>query len=164
MTKTNQALLCVGNDMMGDDGAGVLLANLLNQHPCDWQIYVGGSFPEGETAAIRQSAPQTLVVVDATEMGLPPGAIRQIDPAMIGEMMLMSTHSMPLNFLIDDLKEVVDEVVMIGIQPDIVGFCYPMTEAVKEACSQLAKLLNDADERWRQLPQLLDDMTDESYA
>ncbi|MFM2477220.1 hydrogenase maturation peptidase HycI [Celerinatantimonas sp. MCCC 1A17872] len=162
MTNATKAILCVGNDMMGDDGAGVLVANMLNERNSDWQVYVGGSFPEGESAAIRQCAPKTLVIVDATEMGLQPGAIRQIDPDMIGEMMLMSTHSMPLNFLIDDLKEAVGEVVMIGIQPDIVGFCYPMTEAVKDASVQLAQLLNDAKELWRQLPPLIDEMADES--
>ncbi len=68
-------LLCVGNSMMGDDGAGPLIA----------------------------------------------------------EMFMMTTHNMPLNYLIDQLKEDIGEVIFLGIQPDIVGFYYPMTQQIKDA-------------------------------
>ena len=40
---------------------------------------------------------------------------------------------MPLNYLIDQLKEDVGEVIFLGIQPDIVGFYYPMTQPIKDA-------------------------------
>ena len=66
-------------------------------------------------------------------MGLNPGEIRIIDPDDIAEMFMMTTHNMPLNYLIDQLKEDVGEVIFLGIQPDIVGFYYPMTQAIKEA-------------------------------
>ncbi|MFM2486877.1 hydrogenase maturation peptidase HycI [Celerinatantimonas yamalensis] len=150
-----KALLCVGNSMMGDDGAGPLLAEQFERTPeRHWQVFDGGSFPEGESAHIRSLAPHTLVIVDATEMGLAPGQIRRVDPDSIGEMMLMSTHSMPLNFLIDDLREAVTDIIMIGIQPDIVGFCYPMTEAVQQAVTQLYEVLRDG--RYLQIPWLSD--------
>ncbi|QUN06714.1 hydrogenase maturation peptidase HycI [Shewanella yunxiaonensis] len=150
---TAKVLLCVGNSMMGDDGAGPLLAQQLVDRPIyGWQVVDGGSAPETETVHIRDLTPELLVVVDATEMGLNPGEIRQVDPDCIGEMMLMSTHSMPLNYLIDDLRDAVAEVVMIGIQPDIVGFCYPMTAAVSQAVSALHRQL--ADGSWRKIPRL----------
>ncbi|MFM2481437.1 hydrogenase maturation peptidase HycI [Celerinatantimonas sp. YJH-8] len=134
----NKVLLCVGNSMMGDDGVGPLLAELCNQSPVEsWLVLDGGSAPETETIRIRELQPSQLVIVDATEMGLNPGEIRRVDPDLIGEMMMMSTHSMPLNFLIDDLKDAVGEIVLVGVQPDIVGFCYPMTEAVKQAAETL---------------------------
>ena len=38
-------------------------------------------------------------------MGLNPGEIRIIDPDDIAEMFMMTTHNMPLNYLIDQLKE-----------------------------------------------------------
>ena len=44
---------------------------------------------------------------------------------------MMTTHNMPLNYLVDQLKEDVGEVMFLGIQPDIVGFYYPMTQPVK---------------------------------
>ncbi|MGS9183945.1 hydrogenase maturation peptidase HycI, partial [Salmonella enterica subsp. enterica serovar Infantis] len=64
---------------------------------------------------------------------LNPGEIRIIDPDDIAEMFLMTTHNMPLNYLIDQLKEDVGEVMFVGIQPDIVGFYYPMTQPSKDA-------------------------------
>ena len=66
-------------------------------------------------------------------MGLNPGEIRIIDPADIAEMFMMTTHNMPLNYLIDQLKEDIGEVIFLGIQPDIVGFYYPMTQPIKDA-------------------------------
>ncbi|WP_417760246.1 hydrogenase maturation peptidase HycI [Shewanella sp.] len=150
-----QIILCVGNSMMGDDGAGPLLAQKLAAQPLsDWLVLDGGSAPETETVRIRELKPHTLIVIDATEMGLNPGEIRTVDPDCISEMMLMSTHSMPLNYLIDDLKEAVDEVVMLGIQPDIVGFCYPMSPAVIDAVAQLEQLLRQ--NRWREIAELVD--------
>lgn len=127
-------LLCVGNNMMGDDGAGPLLAEKFRAAPQgEWVLIDGGSAPENDIGAIRELRPQRLLLVDATEMGLNPGEIRIIDPDDISDMFMMTTHNMPLNYLVDQLREDVGEVIFLGIQPDIVGFYYPMTEAVKHA-------------------------------
>ncbi|SMG54231.1 hydrogenase maturation peptidase HycI [Cedecea sp. NFIX57] len=139
MTKV---LLCVGNSMMGDDGAGPLLAEKCQTSPQgDWVVIDGGSAPENDVVAIRELRPELLLIVDATDMMLNPGEIRVIDPDDIAEMFMMTTHNMPLNYLVDQLKEDVGEVVFLGIQPDIVGFYYPMTEAVKAAVEQVYQRL-----------------------
>ncbi len=40
-------LLCVGNSMMGDDGAGPLLAEMCAANPAgQWVVIDGGSAPE----------------------------------------------------------------------------------------------------------------------
>jgi len=120
--------------MMGDDGAGPLLAEKCQAAPQgDWVVIDGGTAPENDVVAIRELRPQRLLLVDATDMGLAPGEIRVIDPDDIAEMFMMTTHNMPLNYLIDQLKEDVGEVIFLGIQPDIVGFYYPMTDAIKAA-------------------------------
>lgn len=127
-------LLCVGNSMMGDDGAGPLLAEKCQAAPQgDWVVIDGGTAPENDVVAIRELRPERLLLVDATDMGLAPGEIRIIDPDDIAEMFMMTTHNMPLNYLIDQIKEDVGEVIFLGIQPDIVGFYYPMTDAIKAA-------------------------------
>lgn len=128
--------------MMGDDGAGPLLANLMMTNPIDdWQVIDGGSAPENVVHQIRQSKPSLLLIVDATEMGLHPGEIRFVDPDLIAELFLMNTHNMPLNFLIDQLKEDIPTILFLGIQPDIVGFYYPMTENVKKAVEEVYQAL-----------------------
>ena len=54
---------------------------------------------------------------------------------------------MPLNYLVDQIKDDVGEVLFLGIQPDIVGFYYPMTPAIKAAVevvySRLAEWVGD---------------------
>ncbi|MGN5136929.1 hypothetical protein ACTG15_01420 [Aeromonas sp. 164P] len=64
---------------------------------------------------------------------------------------------MPLNFLIDELKTFVPEVIFVGVQPAIVAFSFPMTEMVSEAMDYLyqhldaasnTSLLIDKLERW----------------
>ena len=74
-------LLCVGNSMMGDDGAGPLLAEKCAAAPKgNWVVIDGGSAPENDIVAIRELRPTRLLIVDATDMGLNPGEIRIIDP------------------------------------------------------------------------------------
>lgn len=131
-------LLCVGNSMMGDDGAGPLLAEMCREQPRgEWVVIDGGSAPENDIVAIRERRPDRLLIVDATDMGLNPGEMRIIDPKDIAEQFLMTTHSMPLSYLVEQLQDDVKQTIFVGIQPDIVGFCYPMTEPVRQAVEQL---------------------------
>ncbi|MGN5125883.1 hypothetical protein [Aeromonas sp. 30P] len=51
---------------------------------------------------------------------------------------------MPLNFLIDELKTFVPEVIFVGVQPAIVAFSFPMTEMVSEAMDYLYQHLDAA--------------------
>jgi len=128
--------------MMGDDGAGPLLAEMCAAKPAgEWRVIDGGSAPENDVAAIRDLRPARLLLVDATDMGLNPGEIRVVNPEDIAEMFMMTTHNMPLNYLIDQLKEDVGEVIFLGIQPDIVGFYYPMTPPVKAAVETIYQRL-----------------------
>lgn len=153
MTMQNRALnsgaitnlvLTVGNSMMGDDGAGPLLAELMTQQPlADWQVIDGGSTPENVVHRIRALQPTRLIIVDAADMELSPGEIRIIDPERIAEMFIMSTHNLPLNFLIDQLKEDIHEVLFVGIQPTLVAFYFPMTDVVKQAVETLYQQLPD---------------------
>ncbi|HBO21626.1 MULTISPECIES: hydrogenase maturation peptidase HycI [unclassified Providencia] len=134
----NNIMLAVGNSMMGDDGAGPMLYDLMQENPiADWLAINGGSSPENVTHQIRALKPKRLLIVDAADIGLNPGEIRVIDPDDIAEMFIMSTHNLPLNFLIDQLKDDIDEVIFLGIQPDLVGFYMPMNEQVIDAVQQV---------------------------
>ena len=58
-------LLCVGNSMMGDDGAGPLLAEKCAAAPKgNWVVIDGGSAPENDIVAIRELRPTRLLIVD----------------------------------------------------------------------------------------------------
>lgn len=135
-------MLAVGNSMMGDDGAGPMLFDLMQQTPIEgWVAINGGSSPESVSHQVRALKPQRLLIVDAADIGLAPGEIRVIDPDDIAEMFIMSTHNLPLNFLIDQLKEDVGEIIFLGIQPDLVGFYMPMNDKVVAAVEQVYQAL-----------------------
>jgi hydrogenase 3 maturation protease len=124
--------------MMGDDGAGVLLAQRIKRSPLqDWEILDGGSAPENVLHQVRDLNPEVVLLVDAVDMDLPPGAIRLIQDDLLENPFLFSTHTLPLTFLIESLREFVPQVDFLGIQPATIAFGYPMSEPVKEAVSQI---------------------------
>lgn len=130
--KTN-LLFTIGNDMMGDDAAGPLLARMIQHSPlAAWEVMDGGSAPENYVYKIRECAPERVVIVDAADMQLEAGAIRMIDREHIGSVFLLTTHALPLSFLIESLGEFVPTVELIGIQPDVVAFGYPVSPPVEQ--------------------------------
>lgn len=142
----DNVVLAVGNSMMGDDGAGPLLAQMMDTTPvAGWTVINGGSAPENVVHRVRALRPKRVVVVDAADMGLMPGEIRRVDPQAIADMFIMSTHNLPVSFVIDQLREDVDEVCFIGIQPDVVAFYFPITPKVNAAVAELYQRLAD----WR---------------
>ncbi len=142
-------LLTVGNGMMGDDGAGALLAKMMRENPLeDWTVLHGGSTPENVIHQIREMDVQRLLVVDAADMDLPPGSIRFIAADRLEDPFLMTTHTLPLTFLIESLHEFVPQVELLGIQPSIVAFGYPISEEVRSAVEQIYADLKNSIADW----------------
>ncbi len=140
-------VLTVGNEMMGDDAAGPLLARLLAASPLNgWDVLDGGSAPENYVYKVRELAPERVLIVDAADMGLPVGAARRIDPDEIGSLFLMTTHSLPLTYLVQSIGEFVTCVEMIGIQPGTVAFGYPVSAPVKQAVERVYAWLKEGDD------------------
>ena len=132
----------VGNAMRGDDGAGPLLAELLEAAPAPgWEVVDGGSSPENHIHQIRALSPDHVLIVDAAEMELAPGEIRRLDEDCIADHFLVTTHAIPLNFLIASLRETVPDIAFLGIQPKDTSFCGPMTPSVRQAVEALHEKL-----------------------
>jgi hydrogenase 3 maturation protease len=142
-------LLTVGNGMMGDDGAGVLLAQMLRDHPLDnWAALNGGSAPENVLHRIREMDASRVLVVDAADMDLEPGSIRRIHADRLEDPFLMTTHTLPLTFLIESLREFVPQVELLGIQPHVVAFGYPISDEVRAAVGQVYADLKNSKMDW----------------
>lgn len=119
---------------MGDDGAGPLLARLLEKNRIPgWQVINGGSAPENFLYQVRDEKPEAVVVVDACEMNLQPGSIRLLSESDIAHEFFLSTHRLPLSFFISALKELVPEIYFVGIQPALVAFGLPISPEVRRA-------------------------------
>jgi hydrogenase 3 maturation protease len=126
-------IFTVGNDMLADDGAGPLLAGLLEAEPAPgWIVIDGGASPENHIHQVRAQCPDRVLIVDAADMQLPPGTVRLLDEDCVAEHFLLTTHAIPLNFLISSLKETVPEIAFLGIQPKSTLFYGEMTPAVRQ--------------------------------
>ncbi|PWC46275.1 hydrogenase maturation peptidase HycI [Azospirillum melinis] len=124
----------VGNVLRGDDGAGPLLAQLLDEQPAPgWIVVDGEDVPENHTHHIRALAPHRVLIVDAADMELPPGEVRLIEQDSVAEQFMVTTHAIPLNFLIDSLRETIPEILFLGIQPQDTSFFAPVTITVRNS-------------------------------
>lgn len=142
----------VGNGLMGDDGAGVLLTQMMRDAPPDgWDVINGGSAPENLLHQVRELAPERVLVIDAADMDLPPGSIRWIQDENLDDPFLLTTHTLPLTFLLEALREFVSKVDLLGIQPEVVAFGYPMTANVRQAVDQVYAGLTNGFEAWEVL-------------
>jgi hydrogenase 3 maturation protease len=143
---SRNVILTVGNSMMGDDGAGPRLGELLAAMPAaGWSVIDGGSTPETEVHSVRARQPDRVLVVDAAEMDLAPGEFRLLDDEIIAERFCMTTHAMPLTILMTLLREFVPDVRLLGIQPSLVAFYYPLSPEVSRGVDRIHRLLSDGD-------------------
>jgi hydrogenase 3 maturation protease len=135
-------VITVGNEMMGDDGAGPLLARLLEKNRIPgWEVIDGGSAPENYFHQVRDMKPEVVVVVDACEMNLEAGSVRLISESDIADEFILSTHRLPLSFFISALKELVPKVYFVGIQPSIVAFGLPISPEIRQAVEMVYQKL-----------------------
>ncbi len=139
----------IGNVLGGDDGAGNYLAQLMKRRlaaekdmgeKCEIMAIDAGTVPESYTSVIRRQRPALLVLADAAEMGLPPGAVRLVGAERL-RTPSFSTHSMPLTALAEYVRELAGRVEIIGIQPSAMGTGQKLSKAVREAAERLVDLL-----------------------
>jgi hydrogenase 3 maturation protease len=109
-------LLCIGNRHGGDDAIGPYIFDKIQQEKTSMLAIDCGTTPENYTSIIKHHQPDTLLLIDAVDMGLSPGEIRIIPYEKLGHMTI-STHGIPLAVLIQYLEREVHHVLLIGIQP-----------------------------------------------
>lgn len=149
------AILGIGNTLNGDDGAGVFAARLLQKRidetapalKAQVQVFDTGPSPESFTGPLRRYQPGLVLMIDAAEMGEPPGGVRVFDwPEVEG--MSASTHTMPPSMLAKFLTaEINCRVVLVGIQPKGLELdqlmSYKVRKTVLPLCVGLIQILLD---------------------
>jgi hydrogenase 3 maturation protease len=96
--------------------------------------------PESYTSTIRQRRPDLLILVDAADMGLPPGALRTIPPEKIS-VLSFSTHHMPLSMFISYAQEFCGKVLLIGIQPGRTEMGKRLSKVVRKTTTELGEVI-----------------------
>ncbi len=142
-------VLGVGSELRADDAAGVLAASrLTGQTVPGLHAVAAGTAPENHTGEIRRIGPWAVVIVDAADMGKPPGTVRVIPIEDIGGVSF-STHTLPLHIVADYLRrETGCAVAILGIQPASLVFDDPVSPEVERGVS----LAVEAIRRWVEEP------------
>lgn len=143
------ALLGVGTELCGDDGAGILavrhLRSLVSRQPfgsIQFEGFEGGNAPENATGFIAAFQPTHIVLVDAAEIGATAGEFREILPHEIPDT-CFSTHTLPLAMLTEYLARTTGAATtVIGIQPENLGFDIPLSAPVRNGVRRLTALLH----------------------
>jgi len=141
-------VLGIGNRLGGDDAAGTLVVDMLNrrQHrataliPAEIIAIDASTAPESYTSVIRQNQPDLLILVDAADMGLSPGALRTITPEKIS-VLSFSTHHMPLSMFVSYVEEFCGKVLLVGVQPERTEMNRCISKVVHKSVKNLAEAI-----------------------
>lgn len=137
-------IICIGNDMRGDDGIGPLVAGELeglSEVNTDIIVVNTGTVPENYTGVIRKVQPSHIIFIDAVEMKLAPGDIKLVQKDEIANYSI-STHAMPLSFMIRYVETFTNaSVLLIGIQPKNMDLYNLISDEVKIGAEELIKIL-----------------------
>jgi hydrogenase 3 maturation protease len=129
----------IGNPLRQDDGAGVFLSE--NFSAKGWVSLPCHTAIESFTGKIKQFKPHTIVLVDAADLNLEPGAIRIIPKEKIKDAGI-GTHSLPLDKIMDYLETVTKaQCMLIGIQPLNLDLGEGLSQPVKKALLELKVIL-----------------------
>ncbi len=140
------AVIGIGNELRGDDAAGLVLARelraLIPARVDDRYLIVdAGSAPENMCGLLRRFKPDLVLLVDAARLDAEPGTLQWLDwPMTVG--LSASTHSLPIHMVAAYLEsELGCAVELLGIQPANIGFDVPLSPPVSKAVKAAAKEL-----------------------
>ncbi len=130
----------VGNPLRGDDGIGsALVANLKDK--INVVCIDTGNAPENFTGTIKQLNPDSILIIDAVDLGLDPGNYKFIS---VDELAVsgFSTHSYSLHLFVDYLRsETCADIYILGIQPGTTDFNVPLSRELEQTLSELTRLI-----------------------
>ncbi|WP_260173449.1 hydrogenase maturation protease [Campylobacter sp. 19-13652] len=129
-------MLCVGNPMRGDDDVANELGRLVERE-CErgglvgWRVFFGQDVPENEFSAIREYAPDIIVVADAVS-----GFKERIEFLDLSDERdyIYSTHNLPVPVLLSYLRKICEKTLFLGI-----GVLLENVLDFKEGLSESAK-------------------------
>lgn len=109
-------IICVGDEMRGDDGAGPAAAKAL-VGTVSWPVIDAHNAPENFLMKVVEAEPRSVVLVDAIHFDESPGAVRLIEPKDLSGHGPSTHGPAPVTFL-----EVLNAMhpcrqVVLGIQP-----------------------------------------------
>ena len=137
------AIVGIGSDLRADDAAGVEVVRRLRRHLTSLNVLLidAGVAPENFTAKIKKFGPSHVLMIDATDLGLKPGAASIVDLSAITGPSIFS-HRLPLSIFADYLRAHVEtKIILIGIQPANARIGSEMNDQVKKAVDEVSSVI-----------------------
>jgi hydrogenase 3 maturation protease len=122
---------------LGDDAVGCRVAELLAERGIPAADC--GTTPENYLPTLRKNPPRALVIVDAVDMGLPPGEYRELSLKDL-DAAADTSHGVPLSLLLSPFEDFM-EITVLGIQPESLRLGAPLSDAVEKAAFRAAALI-----------------------
>jgi hydrogenase maturation protease len=147
----------MGNPQRGDDAAGCLVArgllsSLAGLPPGALRVVDAEEVPESFLGPMTNPPPDTVVLVDAMELGEVPGtvAVLEVEDIQVRE---GCTHRAPLSLLAHFVRvESGAHVFVVGIQPETREMGAPVTPEVVEGALSVVRALEEASRAARGAP------------
>ena len=131
----------IGNPLLKDDGAGLEVIRLLKEMELDgFSLRSCELAPGNYLATLAQEAPETFFLIDASDMGLPPGSVRRFPLSRI-DSPTFTSHVLPLNELLEKTLPSGCRSCAIAIQPESTDFFIGLSESVSTAAREVARLI-----------------------
>ncbi len=133
----------IGNPLRADDAAGCLVARSLRPAAGLEAIEVE-EVPESHLGAVSASRPDTILFVDAVDLGAAPGSLALLETRDLARF-APTTHHVPLDLLAHWLaRETGAEVLLLAVQPRRMDLGAPVSPEVAEGVRLAAATLNQA--------------------
>jgi hydrogenase 3 maturation protease len=143
-------LLGIGNELMGDDGAGSRIASDLKASLPErrktkvFRIINASTAPENFTGVIKAEDPDLILMIDSVDSGERAGVVTVQDSRGMHSP-IHSTHTLPLSSLAQYLEQTTRaKVVALGIQAKTVNFGSPMSREVLSSVQEVVHVLKEA--------------------
>jgi len=134
-------ILCLGNDLRGDDAFGPKLANIILEKLSSIKVINAGTVPENYIHDVLKNTPCNVLIIDAAEFKAPPGQIEIVEPKNIKNFSI-STHNASIKLTIDYLlSNGVKEVRCLFIKPKSLEIGQDLTDDVKKSLDKLSQYL-----------------------
>ena len=137
-------LVGIGSPIRHDDVAGLRVLELLEgKTPKNVLLLPTEIVPESYTGSIRDFSPTHVLLIDAAHFSGTPGEGRIIPSQSIANVSV-STHSLPMNILIDYIKRsICENVILLGIQGVNIDLGEGLTPEVDHGARAIADLLSE---------------------
>ena len=141
LSSRRASIVCVGNELNGDDGFGArLFDKLKNVESPRLQVIYAATAPENFIDVVLEFKPELVVVFDAADFHGTPGEVRQLSLDDI-ESTSFSTHRSPMKLFSRFFSKRGIPVKFIGVQVRKTGLGEKMTREVEKAADDASKSL-----------------------